>query len=144
VHAPTDIQGIADAQGRFDAIFWVDEIERTDDEQLAEAFGGFRTLLAPGGVVFMNSPNREDLDNAQVFCPRCCTVYHPLRHLRSFSKHTLALCVAGQGFECVHVEETHLGKSFRHSPRNFLMRVSRFLLQFPTDNPDLVCVARPR
>ena len=108
----TRLESLADvassSPGRFDAIVMWDFLEHVEDPVAAVADA--RAALAPGGVLFVRTPNLL-ADEHRVFG----TAYHSLKleHLHMFSPGSLSLCLAEGGLvPRVVLSESHLLQGF--------------------------------
>ena len=75
------------------------------DEVLAECL----RALAPGGRLFVTTPNGEDLDVERTICPECGCTFHRWQHVRSWTAQSLASRLSAVGFGPVEAREITWG-----------------------------------
>jgi 2-polyprenyl-3-methyl-5-hydroxy-6-metoxy-1,4-benzoquinol methylase len=124
----------------FDAIFVVEVIEHLTDEALAELFDRVGKIAAPGAMVVITTPNCEDLEKKQVFCPACNHAFHRWGHLRSWSDASLAEYVQARGWEVVTTIVTRFAKLIPGRPWKTLW--NRIESRLTIKKPNLVIVCR--
>ncbi|MDB5103989.1 MAG: hypothetical protein JWP91_1678 [Fibrobacteres bacterium] len=125
---------------RFDAILIFEVIEHLTDEQLEVTMRNLKTLLEPGGVVIMTTPNDERLSDLNIFCPGCDSVFHRWQHVRSWSVQSLSALMKGNGFQVERAFTTNFSLSYRRSFRATLKASIRKALGRPYKDPHLACV----
>jgi 2-polyprenyl-3-methyl-5-hydroxy-6-metoxy-1,4-benzoquinol methylase len=131
-------------QGRkFDAIVSIEVIEHLDDHHLAKTLSSFGTLLAPGGVVILTTPNDENLSGSEAFCPVCEHVFHRWQHVRSWSAQSLPAHLTSHGFAVTETLTTDFSVSFRSNPARLLKELAARFLRPGRRPPHLVCVCKP-
>lgn len=84
---------------KFDLITLVEVVEHLNDQYLRDTFQMIHSLLAPGGVCLITTPNDEDLHHSEVFCPQCSHVFHKVQHVRSWSESSLTSYALARGFQ---------------------------------------------
>ena len=134
---------VADVESRgekFAAIFVVEVIEHLTDEALHELFGRVQRLAEPSALVVLTTPNREDLDKAQVFCPSCNHAFHRWGHVRTWSDETLTEYVRGYGWEVTATLVTDFPKIIPGRPWKSL--VNRIKALLPLEKPHLAVICR--
>jgi 2-polyprenyl-3-methyl-5-hydroxy-6-metoxy-1,4-benzoquinol methylase len=148
-----DFEGVLDLQelldqsrlgDRWDAIFCIETIEHLNDNALGEMFFAAKEVLSADGVLILTTPNGEDIVANRVFCPVCSTVFHPMQHIRSFTRESLAGCLEDHGFSCLRMCETDFGALFRTSYLKFAIRMLKHVLYRNYREPHLVSIARPK
>jgi 2-polyprenyl-3-methyl-5-hydroxy-6-metoxy-1,4-benzoquinol methylase len=86
-------------EGRtFDAIFLIEVVEHLYDDALAATLRNCRTLLKPGGRLFVTTPNDERLEDSIVYCPVSNVTFHRWQHVRSWNSTTLPAALRKHGF----------------------------------------------
>jgi 2-polyprenyl-3-methyl-5-hydroxy-6-metoxy-1,4-benzoquinol methylase len=83
----------------FDAIFLVEVVEHLYDEALAATLRNCRTLLRPGGRLFVTTPNDERLEDSIVYCPVSNVTFHRWQHVRSWNSTTLPAALREHGLK---------------------------------------------
>lgn len=127
---------------RFDAIVSTEVIEHLGEEALGTFLAALRALAAPGATVIVTTPNDEDLDAAEVFCPRCDQTFHRYQHLRSWTAASLSAVLASVGFDIVASYTTDFSKRSTRNVIGTLKGIFKRALGRPEKRPHLVCVAR--
>jgi SAM-dependent methyltransferase len=121
-----------------DVVLCIEVVEHLNDRQLADALTDLYRIAAPGGVVLVTTPNREDLDANKTMCPECGAVFHRWQHLRSWSAEGLTQCLRTAGFTATHVEELSFGQ------QSTLRRIARRVLRRPRAVPHLAAIGVKR
>jgi hypothetical protein len=80
-------------------VLLMEVIEHILPEQYEQALARIASFVAPGGRLIVSTPNNEDLEHAQVFCPLSKTYFHPWQHMRSFTPASLGETLARHGLE---------------------------------------------
>ncbi len=89
--AGIDFLGIvnADSNAAFDVVLMIEVIEHILDEDLDDCLKHICSLMRPGGMLIVTTPNNEDLDLNMVYCPISNTLFHRWQHVRSFTQQSL-------------------------------------------------------
>jgi 2-polyprenyl-3-methyl-5-hydroxy-6-metoxy-1,4-benzoquinol methylase len=106
----------------FDYISSLEVVEHLDDEKLDGFLAEAHRLLKPGGMLFITTPNDENLAAARVVCPQCRHYFHRWQHVRSWNVESLSDHVALYGFAPVRVEATSFGPAAKRFVRRLLKR----------------------
>jgi 2-polyprenyl-3-methyl-5-hydroxy-6-metoxy-1,4-benzoquinol methylase len=96
-----DFAGDAEQKGRYDAVIMLQLIEHVEDPALI--CEGVHTLLRPGGVFIIETPNLAGLDH-RIFKGRWWGHYHFPRHWNLFSTTSLRRMLEERGFEVIRAE----------------------------------------
>ena len=92
----------------FDFIFCLETIEHIYPEYLEGLFIELRRILKKNhGLLFVTTPNSENLDDSIVFCPECNAYFHRWQHLRSFTNKTLESTITQLGFKTITCNVTN-------------------------------------
>lgn|GEM_PF-378793 len=126
---------------RFSRVISVEVIEHLDDRHIGIFFEAVANLLAPGGMLIITTPNEEDLEKAEIYCPSCDHVFHRYQHVRSFSEATLAALVVANGFMPVNTFATDFSRRSWWHPKQVVRDLVAFGLGQPRSRPHLVCIA---
>ncbi|MBL4884063.1 MAG: class I SAM-dependent methyltransferase [Planctomycetaceae bacterium] len=94
--------------GQYDLIFCIEVIEHLLGDYLESTIKSFYDCLQPGGSVLFTTPNEEHLKDHFAFCPFCRTEFHPVQHVRSFSKESLTESLTQAGFEVKYCQSMNL------------------------------------
>ena len=77
-------------QMKFDGVFLVEVAEHILDEDIVPTYELIRSLLAPDGLLFLTTPNKEDLELGSAYEPQSGVFFHRWQHVRSFDRENLA------------------------------------------------------
>jgi 2-polyprenyl-3-methyl-5-hydroxy-6-metoxy-1,4-benzoquinol methylase len=113
--------------GRFDLAFMIEVVEHLYDDDLAMCLASVRSLLRPGGVLVVTTPNEEDRSASFVRCPETGHVFHRYQHVRSWDARELSAFLEKSGFQCLECEATDFSASLHTDWRTLpiLMRAGR-------------------
>jgi len=129
------------ATRRFDAIIAIEVVEHLYDRELETMLSQVRSLLVPGGVAIVTTPNDENLERNMILCPVSGEVFHRWQHVRSWNAESLPMLLHKHGFEVKHTIETNLAKRPIKSPKDLVKSLIRKLFLPQGGQPHLVCVA---
>lgn len=87
-----------DTEMKFDGIFLIEVAEHILDEDLIITYEKIKSLLNPGGFLFLTTPNNEDLELGYAFEPQSSTFFHRWQHVRSLNKEKLISMLQPFGF----------------------------------------------
>lgn len=96
------------AAGSYDLVLLIEVVEHLDDTRLDETLREIARLLKPGGLLFITTPNEENLGASTKFCPDCGARFHEWQHVRSWSDESLARYLAQSGFGLISSRATNL------------------------------------
>lgn len=131
-------------QGRtFDAVLVVEVIEHLNDAMLSQTLRTIRRITRPGGVVIFTTPNDEQLDRSEVFCPECTHIFHRFQHVRSWNTRSLRNSLERESFSVTHAFTTDFQASFRRHKYLTLRSLVTRLVHGRLSQPNLVVVGRP-
>ncbi len=115
---------------RFDVIFLLNLIEHVADP--VAVLAKMRSLLAPGGVVFVKTPNHDSLD-ARLFRHRSWGGLHCPRHWVIFTPESFARAAGAAGLRVVHSTLTQGAPFWTVSALDWLAR--RKLVRITAERP---------
>lgn len=95
--------------GAFDLAYCIEVVEHLDDLALTATWDNLRTLLRPGGRLFLTTPHDEAVQDSAVFCPFCKSQFHRWQHVRRWTTHSIRAALEEAGFEvelCVATDFT--------------------------------------
>ncbi len=92
----------------YDLVFFLETLEHLLEDERNPTVAELARIVRPGGAVVVTVPNREDLDRAQVLCPDCGCQFHPMQHVSSWDRVSLAAVMSEHGFETVKAQEVFL------------------------------------
>ena len=127
---------------RFDAAIAIEVIEHLDDAHLEIFFANLRQLLRKGGVAVITTPNDEQLEDAEVYCPHCDHAFHRYQHMRNWSAETLAARIAASGLTVERTFTADFSEPRFGDFKGKAKRLVKHMLGRPEKRPHLVCVAR--
>jgi SAM-dependent methyltransferase len=102
-----------------------------------------RRMLKPEGVAIITTPNREELEKSQIFCPQCQSVFHRWQHVRSWDASSLSSAAWAHGLDVVETVETDFRAHFRVSRRRWFRRKLRELRGGKLRTPHLALAVTP-
>ena len=82
----------------FDVVTLTEVIEHILDADLDACLRRVASLVSPGGLLIVTTPNNEDLDKNLVYCPVSNLIFHRWQHVRSFTPSRLAALLRDYGF----------------------------------------------
>jgi 2-polyprenyl-3-methyl-5-hydroxy-6-metoxy-1,4-benzoquinol methylase len=86
---------------RFDLVTCIETVEHLTREDSEKVISDIRSLLRPGGSLFVTTPNDEDLTHSMLYCPFCDAEFHGMQHITSFTRDTLSKLLTDAGFSVV-------------------------------------------
>lgn len=92
----------------FDSVFLIETIEHLPDRHLTSSISQIFSMLKPNGWLIVSTPNDEDLEKSEVYCPVSKLAFHPMQHLRSWNKATLYQFLIDAAFVPVNCFEIDL------------------------------------
>jgi SAM-dependent methyltransferase len=104
------------ATSAFDTVFFLETVEHLLDAEVDAVFAELLRVLRPGGHLVLTCPYAENLAAAQVMCPACGSIFHPIQHVRSFDEHSLAELLRRQGLRPIVLEPTNVMRKSRLAP----------------------------
>lgn len=91
------VKGLASNE-QFDVVLLMEVVEHVLDEDFDAVLGQVAAFVKPGGYLIASTPNNEDLESSNVYCPVSDTLFHRWQHVRSFTPESLSGCFASRGF----------------------------------------------
>lgn len=114
--------------GNFDKVIMTEVLEHLSHDDLPATLEEVRRVLKTGGEFTGTVPYREDLRAAEVFCPHCESIFHPMGHYQSFDIPSLSGLLQEHGFRV----DTLYSRSFpdfrRPGLRLFIKSIVRYVL----------------
>lgn len=130
------------AERQFDAVVCSEVVEHLYDPELSATLAQIHDLLKPGGLLFLTTPNEEDLAANEVFCPVSEVVFHRWQHVRTWSRESIEGVLVAHAFEVVRTRACDLGGLWAISRRNWLAHKVKRVLGSRSTPPHLIAVAR--
>ncbi len=96
-------------EGDADLVLLTEVVEHLSEQRLDEILAECLRILAPGGHLFVTTPNGEDLDVERTICPECGCTFHRWQHVRSWTAQSLAKRLSVVGFAPVETREIAWG-----------------------------------
>ncbi|MCU1500261.1 MAG: hypothetical protein JWM47_4214 [Acidimicrobiales bacterium] len=87
-----------DSTTQYDVVLLMEVIEHILPHDYDTTLARVAAFVKPGGLLVVSTPNNENLEQSQVFCPVSETLFHPWQHVRSFTSQSLALTLEAIGF----------------------------------------------
>lgn len=97
---------LAEWRGTFDAAFLLEVVEHLYDQELHTCLTTVRSLLKPGGLLIVTTPNEEDRSKNFICSPESGLLFHRFQHVRSWSETSLGDALAGVGFQVLQIGAT--------------------------------------
>jgi 2-polyprenyl-3-methyl-5-hydroxy-6-metoxy-1,4-benzoquinol methylase len=130
---------------KFDGAFLVEVVEHLYDKELSTALESIRSLLKPGGILIVTTPNEEDRSKSYICSPESGLLFHRFQHVRSWSAVTLRATLENNGYSCIKMGTTDFTASILALRRTIPLpkRILRFAAKFFLDSrPHLYAVAK--
>ena len=127
-----------------DAVLMLELIEHLYDEPLSLAFQQVEEMLGPSGKLFITTPNDEDLDKKQIYCPQCDFIRHRWQHVRRWDADSLRKFLQEKNFDVASIYAVHMLENLKNvGTLRFLINVfKRFVNNLISSKPaNLVAVA---
>ncbi len=91
-----------------DVVIMIELIEHLYDEPLNVAVQQAGKMLGPSGKIFITTPNDEDLDEGQIYCPQCDHVRHQWQHVRKWDSDSLKKFLIEKNFDVESIDAVHM------------------------------------
>jgi len=91
---------------RFDVILLTEVIEHLNEDYLTRTFKDIHRFLKPEGVLFITTPNNEDLSQNMICCPETNQLFHRWQHVRTWDVDTLNKFVNESGYTVLKLATT--------------------------------------
>jgi SAM-dependent methyltransferase len=110
----THLQGLPSEfhAASFDIVFLLETIEHLGPTALSGTLAEVARVLRVGGSIVVTTPNREELSARLTMCPDCGAIFHPIQHVTSWTRRSLASCIEAYGFETAVAREYYLADSW--------------------------------
>jgi len=92
----------------FDIVIATETIEHLLPEWIDSAFSVWYQMLRSDGVLFLTTPNKEQLEANMVCCPDCGCEFHRMQHIQSFDSASLSNLALQNGFLTVQSQAVSL------------------------------------
>jgi 2-polyprenyl-3-methyl-5-hydroxy-6-metoxy-1,4-benzoquinol methylase len=95
---------------KFTGVFCLEVAEHILDTDIASTYQQIWDLLEPGGLLFLTTPNQEDLELGCVVEPQSGALFHRWQHVRAFNRRSLAAMLKSFGLSEVLIHEIDFRK----------------------------------
>ena len=95
---------------KFAGVFCLEVAEHVLDSEIASTYQQICNFLEPGGLLFLTTPNREDLELGYAFEPQSGAFFHRWQHVRSFNRGSLVAMLKPFGLNEVLIHEIDIRK----------------------------------
>ena len=95
---------------KFAGVFFLEVAEHVLDEDIASTYQTIVDFLEPGGLLFLTTPNKEDLELGCTVEPQSGAFFHRWQHVRAFNRRSLAAMVKPFGLNEVLIHEIDFRK----------------------------------
>lgn len=133
---------------KFDGLFLIEVIEHVLDSELDTTFDLMRRFLSPDGLLFLTTPNKEQLEDSFAVDPTNGLFFHRWQHVRSLDRHSLTKLLNRFEFEPIIIHEVEFSDLIFSEAGAGLGGRAEFRDLFATLRPlqigncsNLVCVA---
>lgn len=137
------VDDLVEQAGSFDAAVMTEVVEHVDDPTLDEILSSVHRFLKPGALLFITTPNAENLSASTVYCPCCNHEFHRWQHVRSWSEQGLRTRLESAGYVAKASGTTDFGRMLTATPLRRLVRWLRSL-QSPVHPPHLWLVVQKK
>lgn len=107
----------------FDIVLSFEVIEHITEEQLSSMLQEVNRLLKKGGNFIITTPNKEQLELENNFCPECGCVYHKWQHITSWNQDKINVIFSKYGFKTKSIIETEFMNCSDLSLKGILKRL---------------------
>jgi len=91
-----------------DAVLMLELIEHMYDEPLNMAIQQVEEMMGPSGELLITTPNDEDLDKDQIYCPQCDLIRHRWQHVRKWDSDSLRKFLMEKNFDVESIDAVHM------------------------------------
>jgi SAM-dependent methyltransferase len=95
---------------KFAGVFCFEVAEHVLDEDIASTYQKICDFLEPGGLLFLTTPNQEDLESGYAVEPQTGASFHRWQHVRSFNRDSLATMLKPFGLSEIFIHEIDFRK----------------------------------
>jgi 2-polyprenyl-3-methyl-5-hydroxy-6-metoxy-1,4-benzoquinol methylase len=94
---------------KFAGVFFLEVAEHVLDEDIASTYQSIYDFLEPSGLLFVTTPNKEDLELGFTVEPRSGALFHRWQHVRAFNRDSLAAMLKPFGLNELLIHEIDFG-----------------------------------
>lgn len=146
----------------FDVVTCVETIEHLPADAIPGLLARLKALVRPGGTLVLTTPHEESLMDGMIYCPFCCSEFHHMQHLQSFTTDRLTRLLTDHGFDVPFCQGIEL-RRFCYEAEGFLPddainrlrhQIGRFLRRYESSGrkiarllasgPHLIALAKNR
>ena len=95
---------------KFAGVFCLEVAEHILDEDISSTYQAIFDLLEPGGLLFLTTPNQEDLELGFTVEPQSGALFHRWQHVRALNRRSLAAMLKPFGLNEVLIHEIEFRK----------------------------------
>jgi 2-polyprenyl-3-methyl-5-hydroxy-6-metoxy-1,4-benzoquinol methylase len=95
----------AETKMKFAGVFLIEVAEHILEADIVETYERIQSLLDNDGLLFVTTPNNEDLDLNAAYDPQSGVFFHRWQHVRSFDRSKLTAMLKRFGFEEILTHE---------------------------------------
>lgn len=93
-----------------DIVFLIEVLEHLNDEYLESTLLEIHRILKPNAILVLTTPNNEQLELLNNFCPDCGCIYHKWQHVRNVNKDNIKVILDRYAFVDTRVFQTTFNK----------------------------------
>jgi 2-polyprenyl-3-methyl-5-hydroxy-6-metoxy-1,4-benzoquinol methylase len=98
------------SEQKFAGVFFLEVAEHILDEDISSTYETIYDFLEPGGMLFLTTPNEEDLGLGFTVEPQTGSSFHRWQHVRAFNRRSLAAALKPFGLNEVLIHEIDFRK----------------------------------
>ena len=95
-----------------DLVLLTEVVEHLDDKYLEAILNECYRIMRPGGMLFITTPNNEQLDRETTMCPECGCIFHRWQHVRRWTPIQLKKTLMIYGFKVVKTKKITWGNEW--------------------------------
>lgn len=122
-----NIEQLKSSGEQFDCITLFEVIEHLSDDYVDSVMTNIKALLKKNGKLIITTPNNENLDAGQVFCPNCEHSFHRMQHVQSWNIDSLGEVLIQHGFTPISIVEDNLGIEQVSQPYRLIKKTALIL-----------------
>jgi 2-polyprenyl-3-methyl-5-hydroxy-6-metoxy-1,4-benzoquinol methylase len=124
---------------QFDVIISCEVVEHLTDERLATMMEEVQRLIKNDGIIYITTPNNEDLNANKFICPDSGCVFHRWQHVRSWNASSLSKFMESKGFQTLHVATLNF---HQQRPLHYVKEILKKIVKPNEEHGNLVYIGR--